>query len=357
MKRFWPIFWIMALTIGALLSACSNEQLTNSAEENLDEEEQISLEKEFGGYSSSNESPGFADTEILDNDKEDAIIADAISLDARVLSDLSADSIRVYYLRVTWGLLEGDSLATDVIDWSGSAEVSKGTLVLLRTIRFEGNDAIVLPRESRQKIDFMSFTKPHFDGLALAIIDNDTTENDMEGTLTINAGSYSNTLSFSALDSLELIEPVGDLGHEVSIVSRSKDIVPFAGGFLAGRWVKTRPNGGVFKGRWINSTGTNSGHLRGIWGVRRDGQKVFKGKYISLDGEFRGLLAGHWEYNRDDNVGHFRGRWANRNRQTVGTVAGRFKTGREDSGRGFFQGRYKVTKKANSENPDERAGQ
>lgn len=353
MKKLWPTLWIVALLAMVALSACTGEKLI-SPEEDVGEEAEFSLEKEFGGFSDSNESPGFADQEILDKDIQDIAVNDAISLDAQVVSDMNSDAIKAYYLRITWGLLEGDSTATEVIDWSGSAEVSKGTLVLLRTIRFEDNDAIVLPRESRQKLDFMSFTKPHFDGLALAIIDNDTTQEDLGGTFTLNAGPYSITLNFSDLDSLEMIEPATDLGHEVSIVSRSKDVLPFNGGFLAGRWIKTRQHGGEFKGRWINSLGTNSGHLRGIWGIRRDGQKVFKGKYVSLDGEFRGLLAGHWEYDRDENVGHFRGRWVNRNRDTVGIVKGRFKTGREDSLRGFFQGRYHVIDPDKSEDPNDR---
>ena len=68
-----------------------------------------------------------------------------------------------------------------------------------------------------------------------------------------------------------MVEPVGALGHEVSIVTRSKDITPFAGGFIEGRWVKTNGKGGQFKGRWINSTGENAGHIKGIWGVNRFG--------------------------------------------------------------------------------------
>ena len=105
----------------------------------------------------------------------------------------------------------------------------------------------------------------------------------------------------------------------------------------------------MFRGRWINSLGTNAGHLRGIWGINRFGNKVFKGKYISLNGEFRGLLAGQWKYVHGENGGFFQGRWVNRAHQTVGIMKGHFKTGRPGDRRGFFHGRYRVVHRENSE--------
>lgn len=342
MKRSLLSLWLLTVFTIFLFSACGKNQLI-SPDEIPGNEDELSLDKEFGGFDTSDEPVAFGDTEILEEFTEDAEVADAISEDPQTVDALNAPTVKAYFLRVTWGLLEGDSMATEVIDWSGSAEINKGTLVLLRAIRFERNDFIHLPRESKQKIEFTSFTKTHFDGLALAIIDNDTTQKDTEGTFTLVAGSYSVVLSFNELDSLELVDSLGTEGLGVSIVSRSKEVVPFAGGFLSGRWVKTRPNGGLFKGRWINSLGTNAGHLRGIWGINRRGEKVFFGKYISLNGEFRGLLAGEWEYTRDDNRGVFKGRWVNRSLTIMGILKGHFKTGHPGDRRGFFHGRWKVT--------------
>ncbi len=347
MKKLWSLLWISTFIMMLIFTACSNQQLTD-AEIDPEGELELSLDKEYGGYNTTDEAAAFGDTEIIENFPEDVMVTDAISVEPEVLEALNSDKVKAYFLRITWGYLEGDSTVTESTDWSGSAEINKGTLVLLKTIRFEGNDYIHLPRESRQKIDFTSFTKPHFDGLALAIIDNDTTQDDLDGTFTLTAGGYSTTLNYSQLDSLELIEDVSTEGQQVSIVSRSKEIVPFAGGFLSGRWIKTGADGGIFKGRWINSLGTNAGHLRGIWGINRFGNKVFKGKYISLNGEFRGLLAGQWTYKQNDNKGYFQGHWVDRNYQTGGTLKGHFKTGRPGDKRGFFQGRYKkANKKAN----------
>lgn len=351
MKRFLSLTAIVALLA---LTACSkNSELTEAGTEN---EESISLEKEFGGYDSSSEAPAFGDSEMMSDFEADEDVNDAYSNDAEVLDALSYSQdptvvrdnlIKAYFVRLTYGLLAGDSLATEVIDWSGSLEVNKGILVVLKKIRFEDNDFIHLPRDSRTKVDITSQTKQHLDGLLLAVVDNDTTDD--EGFLTINIGGYSTTLAFADMDSLESLEAVGAGGHEVSIIARSKDYVPFNGGFISGHWKKDRDNGGIFRGRWINSLGLNGGYLRGIWGKDRGGSNVFKGKYISLNGEFRGLLAGHWENTRDTNGGVFNGRWVNRNHDTIGHVRGNFRTGRSGDGRGFFQGRYAVRTQDNLE--------
>lgn len=353
MKKFINSIALFSLGAFLLLTACGKEQATSPIEDNTAEEVEISLDKEFGGFTTQDESVGFGEASMVSDFADDVEVTDTFSQDVEVTKVLTDETskVKAYFLRITWGLLEGDSTETDHINFSGSAQVSKGTLVLLRTIRFDGGDAIALPRTDRKSLDFTSNIVTHFDGLALAIIDNDSTDD--VGTFTFTAGDYSKTLEFSDLDSLEMIEPVGEGPYEVSIVSRSKDIVPFAGGFLSGHWVKTRRHGGKFRGRWINSLGTNAGHLKGIWGINRNGEKVFKGKYISLNGEFRGLLAGHWNYERGENGGVFRGRWVNRAHDTVGVLRGKFKTGRENDRRGFFHGRYRITKKANAEGDGE----
>ena len=358
MKKMLSLGLTSVLAVSFLLSGCSsNDQVTDPVSSGSTGETTLSLEEEFGGFEATNESVAFGDPTMLDAFPEDQDVADPVAVEPAIsdaLNSFSSDTgsgsdaarLKVRYLRITWGLLEGDSTATEVIDWSGSTEVSKGTLVVVKAIRFEANDFIHFPRESRQRVDFTSFTKPHFDGILLAVIDNDST--DQEGTFTFNAGSYSKSLTFSDLDSLELLEPVGDLGHEVSIITRSKEIIAFSGGFVSGHWVKIREDGGEFRGRWINALGTNAGHVRGIWGTNRNGLRVFKGKYISRNGDFRGLIAGEWTPNRD-NGGSFRGRWVNRAHDTVGILVGKYRTGRAGDGRGFFHGRYHVTHKDNAE--------
>lgn len=344
MKKLFALSWTLALLAIVVFSACVTKELTDPTE-NLDDDEIYSLDLEYGGYGTNDEAAAFGDPDLLSDFGGDADVSDTFAADAAIVDVLNSDSsdVKVYIVRVTWGYLHGDSTATEVTDWSGSAEVSKGTLLVLRKIRFEDNDFVHLPRTSRQLVEFTSQTKPHFDGLLFAVIDNDTTDS-ADCTFTINAGAYSKTLDFSEMDSLDIIEAVGDAGQEVSLSSHSRQYTPFAGGFIEGHWNKTKPNGGFFRGRWINSLGSNAGFLEGIWGINRFGNKVFRGKYINMNGEFRGLLAGQWSYGREnDNVGFFAGHWANRALQVVGTLAGHFKTGEAGDGRGFFQGRYSVS--------------
>ena len=340
MQRNWLSLVICVVAAGFIMAACSKNQPLG-IESSSDSSDEISLEKELGGFTTSNEEPMFGDDEVIEISEEDVDVSDQVTSNALIDVESDDDNLKSYLVRIKWGMLEGDEDAADITDWSGTASINRGTLALLKTIRFEPHqDAILLPRPSPKEIAFQSFTTTHFDGLLLLILDLDTT--DVQGELTINAGSYSRTFLYSELDSLDLIEPVDSPGNEVSIISHPRATKPFSGGFLAGRWVKTNndPDGGRFWGRWINTEGIMIGSVRGIWGTQRNGSQVFFGKYIGLGGEFGGLLRGHWEYTRDRHAGVFEGRWIDRTLQEQGRVKGHFKTGRDASPRGFFHGRW-----------------
>ncbi len=333
MKR--ALLAALGLTLsGLMLTACNKENPTDS-DVNLDDQKTVSLEKDFGGYTTSDEAPMFNDEEVISESVEDVNANDSMSADDLRL--LNAGSVKAYALRVTWGLLEGDSTATEVVDWSGNVAVNKGVLAVLRTINFEPNkgDRLTFPRASRQELSFTSHTKPYLDGLLLMIINKDTSN--IEGEFTLNLGSYSRTFRFGELDSANIVESVGANGHAVSIVSRSKEAREIEGGFLAGRWVRKNEQGGEFFGRWINNEGTNAGSVRGIWGARRNGEHVFFGKYINSNGQFGGLLRGTWAFNGGRNGGWFEGKWFNRQQQEEGVLEGHFLLGER---RGFFQGRW-----------------
>lgn len=335
MKRI--LQWSALLTVTSmLLTACNQEQPVEAgADPNSTGE--LSLEKDFGGFTTSEEAPMFNDEEVMAEVVEDAEAGDPLAAESLSLAE-SQSSAKAYFLRLKWGLLEYDSTATARVDWSGSVVITRGNLAALHKIAFEPGDYIQRPRNSRKEIAFFSVTKPHFDGLLLMIVDKDTVAT--EGMLTITLGSYSRTFSYAELDSLDLVEAVDAEGHEVSMVSRSREVRPFAGGFLEGRWVKTSRFGGEFRGRWISGTGENTGALYGIWGERRNGEQVFFGKYIGNNGEFGGLLAGHWGYARGNQAGWFEGRWFDRNREAAGSLKGHFVLGTGQGQRGFFAGRW-----------------
>ncbi|MBN1349949.1 hypothetical protein JXJ21_11110 [candidate division KSB1 bacterium] len=333
------------LAIGLMLMFAVNGCIFDSPEDAVDdpkeEPETSQLDLEFGGYNTADEAAAFGDESLATEFGEDEAVSDLIESDPAVEADLNADSIDVYFLRIKWGRLQWDSTASSPTDWSGSAVVNKGTLVILRKIRFEGADKL-LPRPDRKTVEWESVTQPHFDGLALAIINNDTT--DIAGEFTLTAGAYSRTFTFDELDSLDLLEPVGNEGDEISIQSRKKSLIPFAGGFLEGRWIRTDSTGGGFKGRWINSIGTHAGYLKGIWGINKAGHKVMFGKWITLSGRFNGLLAGTWNKGADEHQGNFEGYWVERNLRHAGDFKGQWKTGDAGTRAGQFQGRWRKVK-------------
>lgn len=297
------------------------------------------IDQNWGGFTTSDEATAFGEDLIENEYPEDETVDDLLETEPELEDDLTNSHVNVYFLRIAWGILAGDSTATEVVNWSGSAQVNKGTLALLRKIRFEGEDEIVRPRPDHRTLEWHSFTQPHFDGLSLVVFDNDTTDTGLEGTLTLMIGQYSRIFTFTELDSIDLIEPVGSAGHEIAIVSRKRAVIPFAGGFLDGRWIRRDSVGGVFHGRWINSIGTRAGHLRGIWGINRIGENVLFGKWIDNNGRFQGLLAGSWGA-ATDGAGWFEGRWVNRSLVVAGKFNGQWRTAKIGHDRGYLHGRW-----------------
>jgi len=322
------------VTAAFMFTACSKDQPLSPK---LDDPTPSSLDQAYGGFNTNDEVSAFGDAALLNEANEDVDVNDPLSALGK---SAETNGIKSYAVRLAWGKLQGDSTATAVKNWNGSVEINKGALAVLKTVRFENDDRLSLPRTSRKKIEFTSHTQTSYDGLVIVIIDNDSSHANLPGELSFTLSDFSRTIKFSKLDSMSHVEPAGE-GYEVSIISRAKEVIPFEGGFLAGHWNKEKEHGGSFKGRWINSLGTHAGFIKGIWGVNRNDEKVFFGKYIGANGEFRGLLHGKWEYLRDEDHGAFRGEWTNRARQVQGTLAGHFRSGRPGDGKGFFHGRWK----------------
>lgn len=326
---------ILALVAMLILNGCSKETPTDPGNDG----EVTDLDKPYGGLNTSDELPAFGDPLMTVDFGDDEDVTDPITLDPSFMNAIDSAKVNAYFIRITWGLLEFDSTATNFVNWDGSATITRGTLGVMKRILFEPNDRIILPRPDRKTVGWISKTSVHFDGIVLVIIDRDTT--DVEGQLTITMPMYSRTFSYSELDSMDIMETVTAEGHQVSIQAFNKQVMPFGSGFLEGRWIKTRDDGGIFQGRWINSIGTRAGHLRGIWGIDRAGKKVFFGKYITLNGQFGGLLAGNWGYaDNNETRGWLAGRWINRELTTVGELKGHWKTREESVRNGFFHGKW-----------------
>ena len=324
---------ILSLSTMLFLGGCSKNSPTEPDNTEINE-----LDKAYGGYSTSDELPAFGDVTLSTEFADDNTVSDPIAVDPSFISALDSNKVDAYFIRIVWGLLEYDSTSTEAIDWSGTATVNKGVLGIMKAIRFEGSDRIMLPRPDPKVVQWTSYTMGHLDGISMVILDRDST--DSEGLFTIATGLYERTFSYDELDSLELVETVTESGQQISIMAYKKQVIPFGGGFFDGRWIKTRKNGGKFLGRWINRLGTSAGHLKGIWGVNSHDIKVFHGKYITLNGNFGGLLSGLWGYVENDTTkGWLNGRWVNRNLTTIGKVKGHWKIKEDNHRRGFFHGK------------------
>ncbi len=340
--KFFAVLVVILCTTTFFAGGCIFDSAKKINNDNT-EVEVPDLEDEFGGYKPTDEAPAFGDPEILNDFGEDQEVEDLLSTDPQVARDMEDSLVVVYFLRITWGRLEWDTTASSVIDWSGKAQIDKGTLVLLRTIRFEPGDFIHRPRPDRKTLEWTSYTRPHFDGIYIAIVvpPNHADSIDTEGSFTFTTTPFSRTFSFSELDSINVIYQVDGEGNEIAFVGCKKQLVPCGNGFLDGRWIQTAPHRGVFKGRWINRDGSLAGHLKGHWGIRHNGEKVFFGKYVSFNGAFRGLLKGRWGYSDNQARGWFVGEWFDRNHQAKGVLKGHWRAGEQMRRKGFFEGEWR----------------
>jgi hypothetical protein len=227
------------------------------------------------------------------------------------------------------------------VDWSGTASVDTGMVVLKRTLWFEYPRDHRLPRDSRRSFGWVSHTGPHKDGILFCILNPPTTSAlaPLDGVFKFATGPLTQSFSFAELRAgLDKILPTDIDGNSVSIVSGVERPERCPGGFLAGYW-RFRPGdehgGGGFRARVVNQRGHLIGFLAGRFGLNAAGEQVFAGKLIGLGGHIRGLVAGHYEL-ADDRSGSFEGAWVNRAGTRLGTLKGRFRT-RED-GAGHMQG-------------------
>jgi hypothetical protein len=306
----------MLLAVG-----CSSDKVSS----NTTDQTQLNLTDEFGGYKATDEAPAFGDADIMALG-EDEEANDPLSQSPEVNAIRNLTDVDVYSVEFLWGKLEFDSTETAITDWSGKISVDRGAIIAVRLIKFEGTDHIVRPRESREVLDFVSHTRPAYDGILVYVYDPEPTTYDTENTLTFETAPYTRTLKMSELADLQEIVDVGN--NQVSITAVKLDKLDCGEGFLEGRWIRQGRDGkrGNFFGRWIASDGRSAGFIRGHFGTRADAP-VFFGKWISLSGQFRGLLKGTWGYGNDatpdaTNLGWFDGIYADAAGNEKGKLSG-----------------------------------
>lgn len=253
---------------------------------------QSALEQANGGETTADEAPMFADEAAFDaaGIEADTAITDTMANDPGVTTIASAPGVASERVVIAWGKLPADPNAT-ARDWSGSLTISRGALVVSRTIGFEDATDHLLPRTSKDTVAFTSVTKPFVDGLALRVLDPTPASADpLTLTYTPANGGTSYTLDLAQLATGPLVVDAGDGSKIVAAALHDKDGCEH--GFMRGRWHQLLPDLGVYRGLVVAPDGAVIGHVRGIYGQRKNGDKVLFGKFIDDAGHFKGILAG-----------------------------------------------------------------
>ena len=301
---------------------------------------------EYGAFTTADEPPGFGDAGLLQGYPEDQLFEDTMDNNPDVRNGENDRRARQYAIRMVWGNLERrDSSLTDaepcpISDWSGMLEVDGGVAIIKRLILFERGDSIVKPRRGPKKVQWVSYTKDHVDGLLFKIIDlPDPPPKEFKNTLTITTPFYSREIPLTDLEDYREFVVYDDC-NAVSIVATRIEPLGCPKGFLEGRWVTATDTSGYFKGAWIGQWGGMMGHLRGIYEVR-GGRRILFGKWISSSGDFQGLLRGTWTplKNEEGPDGLFEGRWVDETFEPKGFFRGHYAICADDTV-GTFHGRW-----------------
>jgi hypothetical protein len=293
------------------------------------------LEQPGGGFDTADEPPEFgAQADFTAAAIEsDSAATDALAGDPATAAIDSASAAAGFRMIVAWGKLPADKDATASRDWTGSLKVSRGGLIVRRTIAFEDRTDAVLPRTALDTVSFQSVTRPFVDGLALTVLDPPSATATGSQTLTYTSADGANAYTFdlSQLATGPIVVDAGD-GFKMVAIGVHRQATVCDRGFMRGRWHALSAHLGRFLGVVTDENGAPVGHVRGVYGQRRNGDSVLFGKFIDRDGHFRGLLAGTF----DDH--QYQARWIDR-QGDHGTAHGVYFAGATASS-GHFLGRW-----------------
>jgi hypothetical protein len=336
------LFLAGLLTAGiVLLSGC---ELFDSGESETVQPAELS---EYGGFTTSDEAPGFGDNDLLAAYSGGEDYEDNLEDDPRVRAAANRQGARHYALRIVWGNLDTrDSSVTaasscPVTNWSGSLETDEGVIIVRRLIRFDRGDSIVRPRQDPRSVKWVSYTRDHVDGIQFRIVVPPHGSTDaVAGHLAITTPFYNGTIPLASLsDYREFV--TYDECNKISIVATEAKPSDCPRGFMEGGWIAESDTSGRFRGAWIGGEGGLMGYLRGRYEIR-DGHRVLYGKWITESGEFQGLLRGFWSPLRKDGGpdGIFEGHWVNAAFTVKGDFKGHYHIAEGDTS-GFFHGRWR----------------
>jgi hypothetical protein len=363
-RKLFPLFAALIL-IWAV--GCSNNSTDTQTTD------QVDMNDEFAGLTTASEAPGFGDTELAAAGAEEVEVVDPIASTAAVLDMTDDPSSGYFRFRAVWGHLRLDTSETEATSFDGSLEISRGAVLIRRTIRFELAQDYIVPRVERTLLEWVSTTTIHNDGIVAdlivpelrdtydttitivvdslgdttAVITVDTIPADNTPVeVTFNAGAYSRTFTLGELAALDTVVTLDD-SNEIAIQAFQR--TRCGKGSLTGRWGVDETGQGVFSGIWIDHAGLMAGWVMGYYGLNDNGDRVFAGKWINMAGTFEGFIAGTWTPQPNIHAsdiarlragGSFEGHIYNANHVEIGDLAGKYK-GSENARGGFFQARWR----------------
>lgn len=318
--------WLLALPAAACLDSGggSDSQDVSSA-----------LEQPNGGFDTSDEAPEFgAQTDFTAAAIEsDSAATDTLAGDPATTAIDTASATAGFRMMLVWGKIPADKDATVSRDWTGSLKVSRGGLIVRRTIAFEDRTDKLLPRAALDAVSFQSVTRPYVDGLALTVLDPPSPTATGSQTLTYTSADGATTYTFdlSQLAAGPIAVDAGD-GFKMVAIGVHRQAAACDRGFMRGRWHALSAHLGRFLGVVTDENGAPVGHVRGVYGQRRNGDSVLFGKFIDREGHFRGLLGGTFA------DGQYQARWIDR-QGDHGTAHGAYFEGQAATS-GHFLGRW-----------------
>jgi hypothetical protein len=328
MRRHGSLSLALLLTLPA--AAC-----VDSAAGGDSQDVSAALEQPNGGFDTADEAPAFgAQADLAAAAIEsDSAASDALAGDPTTTAMDSASAAAGFRMLVVWGKLPADRDATAPRDWTGSLRLSRGGMIVRRTIGFEDRTDQLLPRASLDTVGFQSVTRPYVDGLALTALDPPSPTATSSQTLTYTSadGASVHTFDLSQLAAGPIVVDAGD-GFKMVAIGVHRQAAACDRGFMRGRWHALSAHLGRFLGVVTDEDGAPVGHVRGVWGQRRNGDSVLFGKFIDREGHFRGLLAGTFD------AGQYHARWIDRQGEH-GTAHGAYFEGATATG-GHFLGRW-----------------
>ncbi len=334
MRRAFCILGVAALAI--LMAGCGSVDNTSPQDTN---------DKEYGGFTPTDENPAFGDQELSTLFQEEPQYEDPLANDSEIRNAERNRYARHYLVRILWGNLDVPSVTSDTTggcpetDWSGSIKVDGGVISVIRLLRFERND-LVQARRKAHEFSWISYTSDGVDGILFRVIDTPDPNAQSTNTLRFETNPYETEIPFSQLANYSDFVFIDEC-NKISIVATEITPSRCSGGFLEGLWMAETDSSGYFKGVWLAHDGSISGHVRGEYKTI-DGNRVLYGKWIDNSGRFGGLLKGTWTPLPVDQPGPdgvFEGVWADANYRIAGTFKGHYCFCREPDG-GWFHGRW-----------------